>query len=133
MQEREPGNKKKAWPTEFRLYINGFFGTSYTVELEGETLRYQAVSEEGHQEVKTVTPTSKQWETFWSTLERIGVWNWKSDYPNPGILDGTQWDITLEYSGRTVTSQGDNAYPNEKAFNAFLDAISRLIGGLPFE
>jgi len=123
---------KSPWPSRFRLYIGGApFEPSYTVEMEGRILSYRARSGEGKESEQKISPRSEQWESFWTALERAGVWRWKARYPNPGVLDGTLWSVDIEHLGRAIASQGDNAFP--KRFGALLEAVSGLLGGLPFE
>ena len=124
---------RKSWPSRFRLYIGGYLGHSYNVTIVGETLRYQAISQDGQQQTKDIIPTKEKWQRFWAKLESAGVWEWKPEYPNPGILDGTQWSIDIEHAGRSLTSRGDNNYPGKKAFNTFLEAVESVLGGLAFQ
>lgn len=117
--------------SKLKLYIGGApFAPSYLVALQGRRLSYRARSGEGRDKKRALAPTPEQWEEFWSALHRAGVWGWKERYPNPGIVDGTMWSIEIEHEGRSITSRGDNAFP--KRFDAFLEAVRRLLGGLAF-
>jgi hypothetical protein len=73
-----------------------------------------------------VTPSRQAWLVFWSQLDRLGVWNWKSDYINDNMLDGYEWSVDIVYGNRSVTSQGRNNEPSD--FEAFREAVGQLLG-----
>lgn len=52
-------------------------------------------------------------EEFLSGLKEIYLGEWKRSYFDPGIMDGTEWELKLEFKGehRTVSFHGCNAYP----------------------
>jgi hypothetical protein len=91
-----------------------------------------------------VIPTDEQWKEFWDTLDALRVWQWQPDYSNHDILDGTSWGIEIEYADRAVKSGGANGYPDAdgkpgdkegrktKTFQAFSEAIKKLVGGRDF-
>jgi len=43
----------------------------------------------------------------------LDLLNWKSNYIEPGICDGTQWGIEIIKSGRNIKKYGDNKFPDE--------------------
>jgi hypothetical protein len=51
-------------------------------------------------------PSPEQWAAFGRSLDEIDIWSWRSEYPNPGILDGTQWGLDIEYPDRSVHWHG---------------------------
>lgn len=119
-----------AHPTQLRISIGGYFGASYSVELENVGVRYRA-SEQGQGRIdERFDPTDSEWRRFALALEQAGVWEWESDYYEPAT-DGTSWSLEISWDGRTITSQGSNAFP--ASFEAFLAAVSRLAGARPFE
>ena len=76
-------------------------------------------------------------------LDSIGVWAWKEDYPNPGVLDGTSWRLEIAYEDTQLSSHGINNYPKTNGtpcdspdptykFRELLKAVRSLIGGLEF-
>ena len=84
-----------------------------------------------------IQPTETDWRKFRRTLDDLNIWQWRNDYPNPGICDGTGWSFDIAYSDHAIATQGDNNYPDAKgnptnephatkAFNRFLLAISKL-------
>ena len=72
-----------------------------------------------------ITPTNKDWELFWDVVDAIDVWNWKKDYHNDDVLDGTQWELKIKRSGkRKRRIFGSNAYP--KKFMLLINALNKL-------
>jgi hypothetical protein len=92
-----------------------------------------------------LTPSTAQWRRFWRTMDSIGVWSWLGRY-KPGerfeplelVRNGTHWSLTLAHGDFRVESCGDSGGPDSvdleesERFVAFLDAVSRLIGGRTF-
>jgi hypothetical protein len=82
------------------------------------------------------TADQTSWERFWQDLDRIGLWNWYSDYTDPLVLDGTGWRLEMKHAGREIKTGGDNDYPgadgpaykHESSFGQFLAALRRLTG-----
>src|SRR4051812_16176364 len=139
-----PAGEPSIVPTHFVARIGGFLGSSYSVELKGETLAYTA-SDRGQTNVRhtTITPPDAAWREFRKTLDELKVWQWQNDYPRGGVVDGTQWLFEIAYSDRTLKSRGDNNYPDAAGkptgkpeftpvFNRYLEAIKKLIGGKDF-
>jgi len=42
-----------------------------------------------------ITPPAKSWKSFWKTCNRIGIWDWREHYEEPGVCDGTGWDVHI--------------------------------------
>jgi hypothetical protein len=139
-----PAAEPSAVPTHFVARIGGFLGSTYSVELKDGTLTY-TVSGRGQSNVRhmTITPTEAAWREFRQALDELKVWQWQNDYPRGGVVDGTQWLLEIAYSDRALKSRGDNNYPDAAgkptgkpeftpAFNRYLDAIRKLIGGKDF-
>jgi len=40
-----------------------------------------------------VTPTDQQWREFRRALDNVSIWQWRTNYPEPGFCDGTQWSL----------------------------------------
>lgn len=128
-------------PSRFSAYLGGCFSVSYDIELRGDALlvndgkRPTLVSTEVH-------PSLEAWVEFKRALDSINVWCWRSEYPNPGILDGTQWSLDIDYPDRSVQAHGDNNYPGPEGmptgqpeepdtFQSFVGAVSKLLGKEP--
>jgi hypothetical protein len=139
-----PASEPSPVPTRFVARIGGFLGSSYSVELKDGTLIYTA-SDRGQANIRhtTITPTDAAWREFRKTLDELKVWQWRSDYPRGGVVDGTQWLVEIAYSDRSLKSRGDNNYPDAAGkptgrpevtpiFNRYLEAVKKLIGGKDF-
>ncbi len=52
-------------------------------------LRFRAGSLPRERAARDILCTADQarWEQFWQDMERIGVWGWKPDYPDPHVLN----------------------------------------------
>jgi hypothetical protein len=132
-------------PKTFTASIGGFFGGSYRVELHQGVLTY---SEAGRGKPKpittTITPTEAQWREFRQALDEVKVWDWKGDYFNHHVTDGTQWALEVAYADQAIKATGSNSYPDDggksngkpeqtKAFGRYLKAVEKLLGGKTFE
>ena len=64
---------------------------------------------------------------------------WQSDYPNSGVMDGTQWQVEIVYPDQTVKAKGDNNFPEADgkpnlspnwtpSFRKFVSALRTLLG-----
>jgi hypothetical protein len=132
-------------PKHFSASIGGFMGSSYQLELHGNTLTYTTIGG-AHRDPRRVpiTPTVLQWREFREALDALKVWQWRADYPTNGAVDGTQWALDIAYADRTLKTHGNNCYPDStgkpngspeptKAFNLYLAAIKKLTGGKTFQ
>ena len=144
LENPEPDGIK---PLKLEFYIGGYSGPNHSVKFENGILNYQFCKIYGQpdKEVSAV-PTNRKWLNFRKKLDAIDVWQWQSDYPNPGVCDGTQWELEIDYGVKKIKSSGDNAYPgyeliaiiddrtvtedDPNEFDAFLHALSLLLGGL---
>jgi hypothetical protein len=134
--------RKKYLPLRFNTYIGGYMGGSFKIELYGNSLIYTYYKGGfKFKESKTINPTKMHWETFSHKIDEIGIWEWKSEYPNKNTLDGTQWSFEIQYEDKYNRSHGDNQYPGPNGsssfnltneFESFLKAIRELVRGLPF-
>ena len=120
-------------------------GPSYSVQCVHGVLRYKSC-EQGYANWKTetISVTGEQWGTFRVALDSLDIWHWEREYPNPGICDGTHWDVGIAYADRRIRSHGDNNYPAGDAtesgepeetdvFNRFIRAVQFLVGGRDFQ
>jgi len=118
--------------------------SSYAVRTWRGRLRYDADTRSAESAIcEQIEPTEAQWKAFRAALDRIDVWRWGRRYANPGICDGTQWEVLVAYADKKVRSSGDNNYPNDdgspsgrpggsRAFARFARAIKALLGGKEF-
>ena len=113
-----------------RFYIGGYPGPFYNVESDGPALAYTA-TEYGTTAERRIAPTAQQWAKFGQAIEAAGVWRWAADYPDPGVCDGTQWELELSDGSRELRTGGSNNTP--KRFGAFVKALRKLLGGVALE
>ncbi|GAB6174529.1 hypothetical protein JCM15765_40070 [Paradesulfitobacterium aromaticivorans] len=53
-----------------------------------------------------------QWMGFIHNLFRCYITDWKQRYVDKNILDGTQWELTIEFEkGNKLRKYGSNGYP----------------------
>ena len=134
--------KTSALPSEFSAFIGGFDGKSYKVELSGEQgvlhlegpHMFAVKGKDNPQAKKTVIPVDPaKWKAFRKALDEAKVWEWKKEYINPEIMDGTVWELKVKYADASATVSGSNAYPDKKQFAAFRAAVVALTGGKEFK
>lgn len=66
-------------------------------------------------------------KAFLKTLSKIKITQWKEKYPNPGIMDGTNWGLTIRFGNtKKFSSSGSNAFPEQ--WKAFCNTIEDLLG-----
>jgi hypothetical protein len=132
-------------PARFTARIGGFLGATYDIELRRDGVSYTKFGA-GHRKpsVTIIRPTTAQWGEFRLALDELRVWQWRSEYPNTGTRDGTQWALDIAYGDRALKTMGDNNYPtaagkpNRKpqmteAFGRYLAAVEKLLGGKTFK
>ena len=73
-------------------------------------------------------PSNKDWDEFWDEVDILGVWNWKKEYNNEDVLDGTQWELRIKRKGRRLrVIFGSNSYPKPQGtFKNFISALGKL-------
>lgn len=138
------------FPQRFEVRIGGFFGPSYQVTWRpNRTLVYQvrrAGAGAQPPAVTTITPSARQWQQFWKTMDAVGLWQWRAGYRNDSVADGTQWSLEIAHANKRVKSSGSNDYPRgagdarrlpsdpepSQTFARFLSAVESLLGGKPF-
>ena len=102
------------------LNIGGFFGgwCKYTVRLD-EQLHFWVedtmIPTPTNFDIAADEPMTK--EEFLEQFAELHVGEWRRNYDTErfgiSVLDGTQWDLTIEYNNgrKAFTSGGSNAYP----------------------
>ena len=102
------------------IWLNGKLYHLMDGEPEDEEVRPEEV-------LNVTTPSKKDWEEFWLTVDALKVWSWEKNYISE-ICDGTQWELRIKRKGRRRRKiYGINAYPQpEGTFESFLDAITKL-------
>ena len=119
------------------FFIGGFFGGYESIIWLNGKLYHLMDGEPEDEEVRpdevlnVTTPSKKDWEKFWLTVDTLKVWSWEKEYVNSEICDGTEWELKIKRKGRRRRNiYGLNAYPQpEGTFESFLDAITKLSRG----
>ena len=119
------------------FFIGGFPGTYKRIIWLNDKLFHKMDMGEPEEEVtpgqvlNVTTPSKKDWEKFWLTVDTLKVWSWEKEYVNSEICDGTEWELKIKRKGRRRRNiYGLNAYPQpEGTFESFLDAITKLSRG----
>ena len=119
------------------FFIGGFSGGYERIIWLNDKLYHLMDGEPEDEEVRpeqvlnVTTPSTKEWEEFWQTVDTLKVWSWKKNYINRDVIDGTLWELRIKRKGRRRRIIfGSNAYPQpEGTFESFLDAITKLSRG----
>ena len=131
-------------PKRFTAFVGGFLGPCYAVELRDGVLLHSATNTAEKVQFLKITPAPEQWREFRRSLDKLKVWQWRAEYPDPGVCDGTQWSLEIEFADRVLTSHGSNNFPSAggkpsrtpevtKEFAAYQTAVTRLLGGKEFQ
>lgn len=77
--------------------------------------------------VKQFEPSPHAWARFWKAVDTAGVWKWQNHYSSPmsAAQDGEAWKLELSHTGRSLKSQGYNAWPVQ--FDDFRKALEQLM------
>lgn len=124
---------KQRKPNKFFIAIGGFTGTSYQLELKSGKLIYTEFRS-GYEKIgdKIFRPKAEQWEAFWQVADDMDIWNWKKEYRNPEMLDGTSWRVRIKFKDKEMDSQGSNNSPDGGKLPKFLSAVRQLINNESF-
>ena len=110
----------------FMFRIGGFGRMNYyTVSKEDLTLTLDL--QEKDPPVKSTSAWDQtMWDAFIKDILACGVSDWKSEYINPNIMDGTQWGLEITGEFETISIMGSNKYPKE--WKEFLNVLSIHFG-----
>jgi hypothetical protein len=131
-------------PREFKADVIGINASTCRVALTNGILFYTRDDPAGITLKMRITPTDQQWREFREALDKLKVWEWRSNYVDLAVVDGTAWNIDIEYSDRKLHVHGANSYPDNagkpsgkpaqtKTFKDYLTAVQKLLGGKRFE
>ncbi len=100
---------------ELKASVGGYFGGSYSVVVDLTTGRitwsHWNNGEVVDEEFKIVKGSTVK--NFIEEMQIINPLNWKKEYIEPGMLDGTSWSLELTRDGRNIKKHGVNKYPRE--------------------
>ncbi|MEJ2407620.1 MAG: hypothetical protein P8171_25840 [Candidatus Thiodiazotropha sp.] len=129
-------------PTLFVFEIGGFTRPGYRIEWRDGALFYSKGPSTYSGTTTQKSLSREDWLRFWSKLQADGIslWNWKSRYENPEVMDGTQWELILVQDQYTKRIYGSNAFPDfnepdwtrSREFCGLILAIGSLVGNKDF-
>lgn len=121
----------------FEFYIGGYFGGGHNIYIEvndnerkflyGKS-NYGAVIDlkniirknsyisdlifEDEIDIKDILISEVNWRIFLNSLKEIDIINWKDDYYDDDICDGSQWSVDINFlNNRCIHKCGSNRYP----------------------
>jgi len=119
---------------ELEFSIGGYFATHHEVSIKGDTVSFISyIHFPDNEDRVEISLTKEQISAFISTLNEAGVLKWKKQYDDPGMLDGTQWNLKVKYNeGAAFKAYGSNAYPENiidgvSEFKKLLKGLRKLI------
>jgi hypothetical protein len=116
---------------EFWISIGGYSGPSYSVEIQGENLLYKIYgSSYILEKTESMKPSPMQLDKFWEDCDEINIWQWKTRYEDPDIIDGYSWKVDIKRGGKSIHSSGSNKTPAQ--FHKFLESVRELLGDVKF-
>lgn len=69
--------------------------------------------------------SNDDWNHFIHRIFQCFITDWKKRYDDPDVLDGTQWELKIEFNSRkAIKIYGSNQYP--VYWNKFLKAVKQL-------
>ena len=74
--------------------------------------------------IRRTPPSQEAWEGLWKLLQRVGAPAWARNYDDPGVDDGTQWELWILWGRTRIRCEGSNAYP--RGFGALERALRRF-------
>lgn len=113
---------------EIELYYGGFFGKSINcrISFSGSKIIVEDLivfGKDNEREKSTLPCFDDMTRTsFLRELRDIHMGEWKREYMDPDILDGTQWEVDVRFAdGKKQHFSGSNKFPYN--FNEFLEVM----------
>lgn len=93
--------------------VGGYFQGHYEIDIDfvSRELNWNHSLELEVSYSKTISKATL--EEFVEGLKVVKLLNWKNNYVDHEILDGTQWTIEIKQSSRIREIKGDNKFPKE--------------------
>jgi hypothetical protein len=100
----------------FALTEQSAFGSQYSWRLKESEIRFRGTGDFERLVTRRIPASDAQVDAFFSALELIHVWDWRSDYDprDVGVIvdDGSSWTFTASDGQRECKCGGVNAYPS---------------------
>ena len=110
----------------FYFYHGGFTGPSLEILYKKSNFEVSIRTQNKILTYYVKSPEKNKWDKFFLFLDKINIWEWKKEYIDHNILDGTQWEINFSNSLKKIKSYGSNKFPNKKIFKNLLMEIEIL-------
>ena len=111
---------------KFYFYLGGFTELRYEIDYKGNQFNVSFDKNARRITCYIDSPPQSNWDRFWLFLDDINIWEWKKEYVDKNIMDGTQWELKFSNSKKTITSYGSNLFPNKKIFQNLIKEIEIL-------
>ena len=107
--------------------VGGYFGGYYELDIDFESrkLKWSHLGA-GAEDYYEKTIRQNTLDKFIDELKLLDLLNWKSKYIEPGICDGTKWNLEIINSGRNIKKYGDNKFPDN--WDDFCRLIRKVTG-----
>ncbi len=133
-------------PDLFEVFVGSSRDDSYGAWWDGSVVIYESFGPDFRGcEQLLLAPSGAQWQRFWRSMDELEVWQWGNRYdpgtrfePQAVVRTGVHWSLELAHDGHKASSSGDGAGPGSVdldesvPFAAFLEAVTRLLGGQRF-
>jgi hypothetical protein len=96
-----------------RASVGGFFEGYYDVTIDFNKSEFTWNHPCGSGKTGTINKTIRKatGSKFLEELKLTNLLNWKAEYWDNNILDGTQWSVEIVTDGRVISKSGSNDYP----------------------
>ena len=99
----------------FYFSIGGYFGGYGSIDVVKNDNEIKYRYEHDQNTIDEEYNLSKErWREFINKIFDLKIYKWREKYYNNDILDGTQWELEMEFSGienSKFESYGSNEYP----------------------
>ena len=103
--------------SSFTLVISGFFSPTVTCSLFTRKRKLIYKKRQPYDKICNCVElkfSPDYWNKILASIQNFNFLAWEKFYPNPGICDGTQWNITIRRrNAKNLKIWGDNSYPEE--------------------
>jgi hypothetical protein len=100
----------------FRLTEQFAFGSQYSLRLKDAEIRFRGARDFEGLVMRRIPASDAQVDEFFSALELIQVWEWRSDYDpsdvGEAVDDGSSWSFIASDGERQCRCGGVNAHPS---------------------
>lgn len=108
---------------KFEFSIGGYSGSSFDIKLDGTDMWCTEIEQVKifNNDIRISILENDKWQQL---LQFLSTRNWKGEYINHDILDGTSWELMVETNAFDIDCCGSNAYP--KGFKKFLKLLNNI-------